>query len=156
MAQPVPFRRFIPTDTRSEVAKKVEAAPKDHGEAILSSLQLLQQLHDTGTLDLLRGMMGAGDAVVNHVVNIISSPEMVAALRNLLSLGTVLASIDPDALHTVIKGSPKEWKSKPPSLFAITKQMNTEEARLGLSAAVGLLTMFGGAIKKERIKASKE
>jgi uncharacterized protein YjgD (DUF1641 family) len=155
MAQPVPFRRFIPTDTRSDVEKKVEAAPKDHGEAILSSLQLLQQLHDTGTLDLLRGMVGAGDAVVNHVVNIISSPEMVAALRNLLALGTVLATIDPDALHTAIQGRPEDRDKKPPSLFAITKQMNTEEARLGLSAAIGLLTVFGGAVKKEREKPSE-
>lgn len=156
MAQPVPFRKFIPVDTRSEVVKKVEAAPAEHGDAILSSLQLLQQLHDTGTLDLLRGMIGAGDAVVNHVVSIISTPEMVSALRNLLALGTVLASVDPDSLHTAIQGRPEERKNKPPSLFAITKQMNTEEARLGLSAAVGLLTIFGGAIKKERAKASEE
>lgn len=152
MAQPVPFRRFIPADTRSDLEKKIEAAPTEHAEAILSSLQLLQQLHDTGTLDLLRGIAGAGDAVVNHVVDIISSPEMVAALRNLLSLGTLLASIDPEALHVAIEGKPGDKEKKPPSLLAITKQMNTEEARLGLSAAVGLLAAFGGAIKKERSK----
>ena len=78
---------------------------------------------------------------------------MIDALRNLLSLGTLLTAIDPDALHVAIQGKPEERNSKPPSLFALTKQMNTEEARLGISAALGLLTAFGGAIKRERAKA---
>lgn len=155
MAQPVPFRRFIPTDTKDDIAQQVENAPHDHGDALLSSLKLLQELHDTGTLDLLRGLVGRGDAVVNHVVNIISTPEMIDALRNLLSLGTLLTAINPDALHNAIQGTPQDRNNKPPSLFAITKQLNTEEARLGLSAAVGLLTAFGGAIKRERSKAGE-
>ena len=152
MAQPVPFRRFIPTDTKDDIAQQVENAPREHGDALLSSLKLLQELHDTGTIDLLRGLVGRGDAVVNHVVDIISTPEMIDALRNLLSLGTLLTAIDPEALHTAIHGRPEERDKKPPSLFAITRQMNTEEARVGLAAAVGLLTAFGGAIKKERSK----
>ncbi len=155
MAQPVPFRRFIPPDTRDDLARRIDEAPRDHAEALLSSLQLLQQLHDTGTLDLLRGAVGAGDAVVNHVVDIISTPEMVIALRNLLALSKVLASIDPDALHVAIEGRPEERGGKPPSLLAIGKQMNTDEARLGLSAAVRLLKAFGGAIKKERANVSE-
>ena len=152
MAQPVPFRRFIPTDTKDEIAQQVENAPRDHGDALLLSLKLLQELHDTGTLDLLRGLVGRGDAVVKHVVDIISTPQMIDALRNLLSLGTLLTAISPDALHEAIHGRPEERDKKPPSLFAITKQMNSEEARVGLAAAVGLLTAFGGAIKKERSK----
>jgi uncharacterized protein YjgD (DUF1641 family) len=153
MAQPVPFRRFVPTDTRDDMTRKVEAAPTAHAEAVLSSFALLQQLHDSGTLDLLRGLVGQGDAVVNHVVDIISKPEMVATLRNLLALGTVLGKIDPEALHEAIQGRPAERGKRPPSLLAITRQLNTEEARLGLSAAVRLLTAFGGAIKRERTAA---
>ncbi len=155
MAQPVPFRRFIPTDTKDDVARQVGNAPVDHGDALLASLKLLQELHDTGTIDLLRGLVGRGDAVVNHVVNIISTPQMIDALRNLLALGTLLTAIDPETLHAAIQGRPEERNDKPPSLFAITKKMNTEEARLGLSAAVSLLTAFGGAIKKERSKAGE-
>jgi uncharacterized protein YjgD (DUF1641 family) len=150
MAEPVPFRRYIPPDDRDDLARKIEAAPKDHAEALLSSLQLLQQLHDTGTLDLLRGAVGAGDAVVNHVVNIISSPEMVNVLRNLLALGKIVGSIDPDSLHAAIEGSPEDRRNGPPSLFAIARQMNTEEARTGLSVAVRLLTLLGGAVNTER------
>ena len=150
MAQPVPFRRYIPEDTKDDLTRKVEAAPTEHAEAILSGYKLLQQLHDTGTLNLLRGMFGAGDAVVNHVVNIVSAPEMVNILRNGLSVGTLAANISPDALHTAIHGKPEERKSKPPSFWAIFKQMFTEEARLGLSVAMNLLILMGSAVKKTR------
>ena len=137
MAQPVPFRRFIPTDTKDDIAQQVENAPRDHGDALLSSLKLLQELHDTGTIDLLRGLVGRGDAVVNHVVDIISTPQMIDALRNLLSLGTLLTAINPDALHEAIHGRPEERDKKPPSLFAITKQYEQRRrARVGLAAAV--------------------
>jgi uncharacterized protein YjgD (DUF1641 family) len=150
MAQPVPFRRFIPEDTKDDLTRKVEAAPTEHAEAVLSGYELLQQLHDTGTLNLLRGMFGAGDAVVNHVVNIVSAPEMVNLLRTALALGTLGASIDPDALHTAIQGKPEDRNAKAPSLWDISKQMRSEEARLGLSLAVNLLTALGTAVKKQR------
>jgi uncharacterized protein YjgD (DUF1641 family) len=153
MAQAVAFRRYIPENTKDDIAAKVEQAPAEHGEAILSAYQLLQQLHDTGTLDLLRGMLGAGDAVVNHVVDVISTPQMVNALRNLLALGTVLGNLDPELLHTAIKGQPEDRDRKAPSLFAILRQMRTEEARLGLGVAVGLLSAFGSAVKQERAAA---
>jgi uncharacterized protein YjgD (DUF1641 family) len=155
MAQPVPFRRYIPEDTKDELTRKVEAAPTEHADAVLSGYQLLQQLHDTGTLDLLRGMLGAGDAVVNHVVDIVSKPEMVNVLRSALALGTVLSNVDPDSLHTAIEGKPEDRNAKAPSLWAIGKQIRSEEARLGLAAAMNLLTVFGAAIKKQR-KAAEE
>ena len=138
MAQPVPFRRYIPEDTKDDLTRKVEAAPTEHAEAVLSGYQLLQQLHDTGTLNLLRGMFGAGDAVVNHVVNIVSAPEMVNILRNGLSLGTMASNIDPDALHTAIHGKPEERSAKAPSMWSLLKKMRN------------LLTLLGGAVKKTR------
>ena len=150
MAQPVPFRRYIPEDTKDDLTRKVEAAPTEHAEAVLSGYQLLQQLHDTGTLNLLRGMFGAGDAVVNHVVNIVSAPEMVNILRNGLSLGTMASNIDPDALHTAIHGKPEERNAKAPSMWSLLKKMRTEEARVGLSVAMNLLILLGGAVKKTR------
>ncbi len=150
MAQPVPFRRYIPEDTKSDMARKVEAAPTEHAAALLSGYQLLQQLHDTGTLDLLRGLFGAGDAVVNHVVDVVSAPIMVNLLRNGLALGTVAGNLNPDLLDEAIKGKPEERKQKAPSLWAISKLLRTEEARLGLAVAAKLLVAMGGAVKKTR------
>ncbi len=150
MAQPVPFRRYIPEDTKADAACKVEAAPTEHADAVLSGYQLLQQLHDTGTLDLLRGMFGAGDAVVNHVVNIVSAPEMVTLLRNALAVGTLVANIDPDLLHHAIDGRPEDKDAKAPSLWSLSKKIQTEEARLGLGVTLDLLTALGSAVKKQR------
>ena len=155
MAQPVPFRRYIPENTKDDLTRKVEAAPTEHADALLSLYQLLQQLHDTGTLNLLRGMFGAGDAVVNHVVDIVSRPEMVNLLRSGLAVGGLVSNIDPEALDTAIQGKPED-RGKTPSLWTIGKQMRSEEALLGLSVAASLLTALGTAVKKSRAAAETE
>ena len=157
MAQPVPFRRYIPDNTKDDLTRKVEAAPTEHAEALLSIYQLLQQLHDTGTLDLLRGMFGAGDAVVNHVVDIVSKPEMVNLLRSGLAIGGLIANIDPEVLDAAIKGTPEERRTKKtPSFWAISKQLRSDETLLGLSVATNLLTALGTAVKKSRAAAQHE
>ena len=155
MAQPVPFRRYIPENTKDDLTRKVEAAPTEHADALLSLYQLLPQLHDTGTLNLLRGMFGAGDAVVNHVVDIVSRPEMVNLLRSGLAVGGLVSNIDPEALDTAIQGKPED-RGKTPSLWTIGKQMRSEEALLGLSVAANLLTALGTAVKKSRAAAETE
>jgi uncharacterized protein YjgD (DUF1641 family) len=72
----------------------------------------------------------------------------VRALRNLLVLGKVLGSVDPEVLTQLLSGIPavmeKKPEEKPPSLFAIFRRMTTTEARRGLAVAVSLLQALGG------------
>ena len=81
MAVAVDFRGFTPVDARVDLIKKVEAAPVEHAEAVLATYELLQQLHEKGILELLTGLLTAGETVVNHVVGVISSPQAVTAAR---------------------------------------------------------------------------
>ena len=46
MAVAVDFRSFTPVDARVDLIKKVEGAPVEHAEAVLSAYDLLQQLHE--------------------------------------------------------------------------------------------------------------
>jgi uncharacterized protein YjgD (DUF1641 family) len=130
MAVAVDFREFRPVDARNDLIRRVEQAPVEHAEAILSAYELLQQLHEKGMLDLLTGVLSAGETVVNHVVGVVSSKEMVNMLRMGLIFSNLLSSIDPDKLSSVIAQASKE----PPSLLAIV--------------ALGLLNVFGAALEK--------
>jgi hypothetical protein len=97
-------------------------------------------------LDLLNGLLSAGDTLVNHVVDVVSSKEMVTALRIGLIFSNLLSSIDADALHGVLAAAGKE----PPSLLALGKQAASKDARRGMAAAVGLLNVFGAALSKQK------
>ena len=84
MAMPGPMKQMVQTDPREELQKRIQDAPIAHANAVLSAYELLQQLHDTGTLDVLRGALGAGDALVEHVVSLVTAPESINALRNVI------------------------------------------------------------------------
>jgi uncharacterized protein YjgD (DUF1641 family) len=146
MAVAVDFREFQPADSRGDLIRRVERAPIEHAEAVLAGYDLLQRLHQKGLLDLLNGLLSAGDTVVNHVVDVVSSKEMVTALRIGLIFSNLLSSIDADTLHAVLAGAGKEA----PSLLALGKQATSKDARRGMAAAVGLLNVFGAALSKQQ------
>jgi uncharacterized protein YjgD (DUF1641 family) len=146
MAVAVDFREFTPVDSRADLVRRVEQAPIEHAEAVLATYDLLQRLHEKGLLDLLNGLLSAGETVVEHVVDVVSSKEMVTALRIGLIFSNLLNSIDADALHAVFTGAGKET----PSLLALGKQAASKDARRGLATAVGVLNLFGAALNKQQ------
>jgi uncharacterized protein YjgD (DUF1641 family) len=153
MAMPVPMKQILQADPRQELAKRIQDAPIAHADAVLSAYELLQQLHDTGTLDVLRGALGAGDALVEHAVSLLTAPESVNALRNLILIGKLLGSINPDILRAVVEGLPpvtgQSPSVKPPSLFKLSRRVASRDARRGLAAAVDVLEILGRGLAKE-------
>ena len=151
MAVAVDFREFTPRNSREDLIRKVEQAPVAHAEAVLATYDLLQRLHEQGMIDLLSGLLSAGDTVVERIVDVISSREMVTALRIALIFSNLLSSIDPDKLHAVISNGGKDA----PSLLAIGKQAASKDARRGMAAAVGLLNVFGEALNAQQAGQTK-
>jgi uncharacterized protein YjgD (DUF1641 family) len=146
MSIAVNFREFTPRNSRNDLIRRVEQAPVEHAEAVLAAYDLLQRLHEKGIIDLLNGLLSAGDTVVERVVDLISSRETVTALRMALMITNLLNSINPDDLHTVISNAGKEA----PSLFAIGKQATSKDARRGMAAAVSLLDLLGKALHSQQ------
>jgi uncharacterized protein YjgD (DUF1641 family) len=150
MAKPVAYRVFTPPDSREELKRKIDAAPAEHADAVLSCYRLLQEAHESGTLELLRGALAAQDSIINHVVGLVSQPEMVNGLRNLIVLGKVLGNIN-QTIETAIGGDDKVKKRRaPPSLFTLVSRMNTPDARRGIEVAAGLLAALGAATRAQK------
>jgi hypothetical protein len=80
MAKLVDFRTFTPKDSRDDLACRLQEAPNEHAEALLAGYDLLQRPQEKGIIDLLNGLLSAGDTVVERVVDVISSREAVIAL----------------------------------------------------------------------------
>src|ERR1700739_3128771 len=145
----------IPRSAREELKRRVDAAPVEHADAVLSAYDLLQELHESGTLDVLRGLLGAGDQVVRHAVGFTTQPDAVNVLRNLLILGKVIGGIDPDMLHKLVDGLPaavaQTPEENPPSLFSIFRRMSSKASRRTLSFGVSVLESVGkGLVTREK------
>jgi uncharacterized protein YjgD (DUF1641 family) len=143
MAQPIPFES-PKRDFREELRVRLEQAPADHAEAILASYEVLQGLHDTGTLELLRGVLGGSDRILEILVEAAKTPEAVRGIRNLIIVLNLAGSIDPDQLHPALEGGTQ----MAPSLWDIGKRVRTDDVRRGMATAVTLLSIFGRALNK--------
>jgi uncharacterized protein YjgD (DUF1641 family) len=148
MAQPI--RTFTPhRDEREEVRTQVENAPVEHGRAVLAAYQLLQDAQDRGVLDILRGAIGAGDAIIDKASQIANTPDSVRAIRNFLALSRVFASLDPEKVDAVANAITDDQCRKhrsgcePPSLLKSLQRMNSRNSRRTLATIAAVTDAFG-------------
>src|SRR5580698_7148419 len=98
MAQPIPLE--LPArDPRAELQARLQNAPQEHAEALLSAYEVLQGLHDRGVFELLRGALGSSDKVIEIVVNAARTPEAIRGIRNIITLTNILGSIEPELVE---------------------------------------------------------
>src|SRR6266566_219424 len=149
MAQPIRLE-FPPRDARAELQSRLQDAPLQHAEALLSGYDLLQRLHDRGVLDLLRGGLGSSDKVLSIVVDAAKTPEAINATRNLLILSKVMFTLKPALLEDIVTAVPNSLaqarKQKPLSLWQMFKKMCSQDTRRALSAMLGLVESFGKSL----------
>jgi uncharacterized protein YjgD (DUF1641 family) len=144
MAKAVEFREFTPKNARQDLMQRLQYAPEEHAEALLSAYELLQRMHEKGLIDVANGLLSASDTVVDRVADAASSRPAVNALRLALMLSNMLSAIDPDQVSGLLSSS----KANPPSLWRIAKDALSAEARVGLAATIGLLKVFGSSLRK--------
>jgi uncharacterized protein YjgD (DUF1641 family) len=152
MARPIPLE--LPArDPREELRKKLDQAPVQHAEALLDSYELLQQLHDHGVFDLLRGALSASDKLIEAAVDAAKSDESIRAMRNAMILGRMLASINPDVLQCVATaasdtlGCYEKPVIEPPGLFSLLNQFRHKELRRSIAFINRFLEKLGEQIK---------
>jgi uncharacterized protein YjgD (DUF1641 family) len=152
MARPISLE-LPPRDPRQELCKRLEAAPVDHAEALLDSYELLQQLHDSGVFQLMRGALSASDKLVEAAVDAAKSDESVRAIRNAIILGKILGSINPDVLQGVAAavsetlGCYEKPVIEPPGLFSLLCQFRHKELRRSMALLNKFLETLGNQIK---------
>jgi uncharacterized protein YjgD (DUF1641 family) len=145
MAQPIPLT--IAPSNESNSIERLDDALRTHSDAILSALQLLQLLHDRGVLDLLRGLVGAGDQLAGMATAAIDSPESVRAMRNFILLTKFFASIPPDVLdslaRTAMDGAEREKSHRAPGILELLRRMNSENSRHAIAVTLDLMESVG-------------
>jgi uncharacterized protein YjgD (DUF1641 family) len=148
MAQPIAFH--TPAKPASANMERLRNAPAEHAEAILSGYELLQVLHDRGVLELLRGLVGAGDELIGVAAKAVDTPESIRAIRNGLLLTKVFADIPPDVLHSLVEtvgaGARREKAQKAPGLLRLLWRLRNESSRHAASLGLDVLEGLGKAL----------
>jgi len=145
MAKPIPLQ-LPKRDPREELRSRLEQAPLEHAEAVLAGFEVLQGLHDSGTLEVLRGVLGGGNKILEIVVESTKTPEAIRGIRNLLILTKIAGAIDPEILRKFADAAPdalaaaaKAQEMEPPSLWESLRILRSKNLRRGLAVMNGVL-----------------
>ena len=145
MAQSISFTP--PSKNGAHSGEHIRYASDQHAEAIASALDVLELLHERGILDLLRGMLGAGDRLVDTLTAAVDTPQAIRAIRNFILLTKFFGSIPPDVLSslvgTVIQGAEREETHRAPGLLQILRRLGNENSRHALAVALDLVEAVG-------------
>ena len=148
MAQPIPLE-VPPRNPRAELRSRLEQAPEEHAEAVLAAYEVLQELHNRGVLEIMRGALAASDDILEKVVDNVRTPEAIRAIRNLLFWRQVLGSIEPEWFKGLFKAIPEgiaqatAERDQPVSLFSLLRRLTSKDSLRGLAAAIDFLQAFG-------------
>jgi uncharacterized protein YjgD (DUF1641 family) len=148
MAQPIPLE-VPPRNPRAELRSRLEQAPEEHAEAVLAAYEVLQELHNRGVLDIMRGALAASDELLEKVVDNVKTPEAIRAIRNLLFWRQILGNIEPEWFKGVFQAIPEgiaqatAERDQPVRLFSLLRRITHKDSLRGLAAAVDFLQAFG-------------
>jgi uncharacterized protein YjgD (DUF1641 family) len=149
MARPIPLE-LPKRDPREELRVRLQQAPVDHAEAVLAGFEVLQGLHEQGVLELLRGVLGGGDKILEIVVAATKTPEAVRGIRNLLIMTKILGAIEPELLEKFAQAVPDALEgvaqaqiTEPPGFWGIMKIFRSKNLRRGLAVVNNLLEAWG-------------
>src|ERR1700693_3254060 len=107
MAKPIPLE-LPKRGPQEELRSRLEKAPDQHAAALLASLDVLQSLHDRGVLEILRGVLGGGNKILEIVVDASKTPEAIRGIRNLVIITKILGAMDPEVLKKFTEAVPDE------------------------------------------------
>src|SRR5437868_11185192 len=148
MAQPIP-QEIPPRNPRAELRSRLEQAPEEHAEAVLAAYEVLQELHNRGVLEIMRGALAASDEILEAVVDNVKTPEAIRAIRNLLFWRQILGSIEPEWFKGIFQAIPEgiaeatAEQEDPVGIFGILRRLLSKDSLRGLAAAIDFLQAFG-------------
>lgn len=160
MAQPITLE-IPPRDPRKELIARLERAPAEHAEAILSAYEVLQGLHDRQVLEMLRGVLDPEGKVLETAVEALKSPEGIRGIRNLIILAKTVGSIDPALLQVFAGAVPqalaqaKSEASRPPGMWALFQRFRRKDSRRGLAVVNSLLETWGRNLNAEHSRGTE-
>jgi uncharacterized protein YjgD (DUF1641 family) len=150
MANPLQFKPPS-VDPRTELNRRLDAAPTEHAEALLVVWDILQAAHDQGVLDAVHGLVTAKDTIFATLARYAKTQEGVNSIRNLIAAAKLVGSLEPDRLDKLAKvlvGACDEQRhQKPPTLWQLFRQSTNEDSRRGLSFLTYLLSGLGRTLK---------
>jgi len=154
MAQPIALE-IAPRDPRKELLARLEKAPAEHAEALLDAYELIEQAHEAGVFEVLRGALSAKDRALEALVKDSDTSQAIHGLRNAIIFGKMMGSMNPELMQCIASavgetlGSERRPVIDPPSLFSLLGQFRRPELRRSVALVNRFLENLGTRLKEK-------
>ena len=151
MAPPLNFKPK-PLEIHSALQSELEHAPREHADALLNLYALLREAQDHGWLDAARGAIAGAPVAITEISKYANSEQSINMIRNLVSLGRILGSIDPEVLHRIsaaVEGSRDQKstiRSFQPTLPKVLGSLFNRDVLRAAAFTLGVLAVLGKAL----------
>jgi uncharacterized protein YjgD (DUF1641 family) len=128
-------------------------------DALVSFLEILQELHSAGLLDIVQGLLKTRHKVGVLAMGQLNQPEMHRIIKNGINTIQFLGELEPDQLQTMLNGVNKGLeksatnakKGEQISLWGLAKSMRDPDVKMSVSTMMAFLEGMGKGIKKDQV-----
>jgi uncharacterized protein YjgD (DUF1641 family) len=149
MAAPI-LLNLPPRDPREVLYQRLENAPNEHAEALLSTYDILQGLYDNGLLELVKGVLGSSEKVLQILVDTANTPEVIRGIRNLMVLAKIADALQPEMLEGLARAVPdalaRAKTDKPLGPIGLAGKALNSDTRRALTVLTTLLESLGKSL----------
>ncbi|MBM7570834.1 DUF1641 domain-containing protein [Aquibacillus albus] len=146
-------------EERSEDLGAILKQIADNREAIEDSLTILEELHKSGVLDMVKGFLRTKEKVGVIAVEQLNQPSMHQLIRNMFNSIELLSSMDPDRLNAIFgglnkgleKASEGTEENNQIGAFGMLKAMRDPNVKTSLSTMVHFLEGMGEGLKNDKV-----
>lgn len=142
-------------EARARVLARIEAALAEHEGGFIQWLELVDELHEKGLLDIVTAMLRRGDRILEIIVRVAEEPGGLALIKNAMALMQGMGQLDTEALGDVfsklnagLRGMTSSDRPEVTGAWSVMQAMRDPEISTGLSLAFGFLKGLGQAAGK--------
>ena len=141
---------------KAESLESILSGVAQNKDSLLETLQLLQELHDSGIIDALGGLVKAKDKVAKIAVGQLTRKPLTNMINNAMAAGGILTETEPETTKKLIsslsvglqkaeEGLKSDVKF---GLFDLVKALKDPDINRALGFGVNLLKGLGEGLNK--------
>lgn len=151
MAKPIHhIEKRVPTkaEEQAEAIGEIISLIANNREAITTSLEILQELHSTGVLDAVKGLLKTREKVGVLAMGQLNQPNMHNTIKNAINMVKLVGEMDPEKVNTLMSavmsgldqmgeqdGKVSKWR--------LIKSMNDPDVLASIATMTGFLQGMG-------------
>lgn len=157
-----PIRHFNrsepdPIEVQAQAISDIVNKLSENRDAILTSLDILKNLHQMGTLEAILGLLEQRTEIGAIAIQQFNQPSIHNVIKNGMSIFKFLGSLDPDQMQTIFKGlnkglnhaSERLHNGDSPSLWKLGTSMRNPEVKASLSTLLEIMHGLGEALQND-------